>query len=124
MEKDRLDLEKYQTVLLAYRARLLGDTNDLLRDGTATDGDLSRAPSHLADQGSDTAEQEMMLERLTASSATLQEIDEALERIAAGTYGICERCSREIGDGRLKVNPYASLCVECRRKQEAGEEGG
>ncbi len=121
MSKSNIDFDKYREVLLKYRTELVGDSYQLRRGSMTDDGDISHAPSHLADQGSDTAEQEIMLERLSSSSATLQEIDDALDRIHSGSYGICEECSAEIGEGRLKIKPYASLCIDCRRKKE--EEG-
>jgi RNA polymerase-binding protein DksA len=45
--------------------------------------------------------------------ATVQKIDAALLRIKAGTYGTCERCGNPIGEKRLEVLPYATLCIEC-----------
>ena len=61
-----------------------------------------------------------MVGRLSASSDTLQEIDDALARVNDGTYGLCEECQQTIGTRRLKIKPYASLCVTCRREEEAG----
>lgn len=43
----------------------------------------------------------------------LDEIDAALERVAAGTYGVCEVCGRPIAAGRLEVRPTARTCVKC-----------
>ena len=43
----------------------------------------------------------------------LRQIDDALERIDAGTFGECERCGNDIGQGRLKAIPTAALCIEC-----------
>jgi DnaK suppressor protein len=43
----------------------------------------------------------------------LRQIDDALERIDAGTFGECERCGNDIGHGRLKAMPTAALCIEC-----------
>jgi len=113
-----LDIDKYRRALLEYRAQLVGDSNHLRRDSSGYDGDISHAPSHLADEGSDTAEQELLLERLSSSSATLQEVDDALDRIEAGTYGVCQECAQAIGPRRLDIKPYASLCVDCRRREE------
>ena len=42
------------------------------------------------------------------------EIDEALEKIANKTYGICDMCEEEIGIPRLKVKPHAKYCIACR----------
>ena len=41
------------------------------------------------------------------------EIDAALERVAAGTYGTCERCGEPIGEGRLEARPAARTCIRC-----------
>ena len=52
--------------------------------------------------------------RLTERGQTLlRQIDDALERIDAGTFGECERCGNDIGSGRLKAMPTAALCIDC-----------
>ncbi len=48
-------------------------------------------------------------------------IREALERIENGTFGICEECGDDIDIERLKARPVTTLCIECKRKQEAME---
>ena len=54
------------------------------------------------------------------SNHVLAAIDVALERVDAGTYGICTACGRPIGDERLEAIPYATQCIDCRRKEERG----
>ena len=52
--------------------------------------------------------------RLTERGQTLlRQIDDALERIDAGTFGECERCGNDIGHARLKAMPTAALCIDC-----------
>jgi DnaK suppressor protein len=46
--------------------------------------------------------------------AAVEEIDKALEKIVAGTYGVCEKCNENIPKERLKALPYAALCVKCK----------
>ncbi|GKT10482.1 RNA polymerase-binding protein DksA [Desulforhabdus sp. TSK] len=48
-------------------------------------------------------------------------IREALQRIEDGSFGICESCGDDIGKERLEARPVTTLCIECKRKQEAGE---
>jgi DnaK suppressor protein len=48
-------------------------------------------------------------------------IEEALERIATGSFGVCESCGDEIGEERLKARPVTTLCIECKKKEEALE---
>jgi DnaK suppressor protein len=47
------------------------------------------------------------------------EIDHAQSKVAAGTYGTCDRCGGPIGDARLEVLPWAALCVGCRGEADA-----
>lgn len=51
----------------------------------------------------------------------LLKIEEALERIEDGTFGICEKCGEEISEQRLKARPVTTLCIECKKKEEALE---
>ncbi len=46
------------------------------------------------------------------------EIDEALERIEDKTYGICEECGKRITSNRLKIMPFARLCITCKSELE------
>ena len=51
----------------------------------------------------------------------ITKIREALQRIEDGTFGQCESCGDDIGIDRLKARPVTTLCIECKRKQEANE---
>ncbi|MBI3354535.1 MAG: TraR/DksA C4-type zinc finger protein [Nitrospirae bacterium] len=49
-------------------------------------------------------------------------IADAFRKLDAGTYGTCEECGNEIDEKRLKVIPFARLCIDCKRKQEELED--
>ncbi|PID72463.1 MAG: RNA polymerase-binding protein DksA [Desulfobulbus propionicus] len=51
----------------------------------------------------------------------MDKVDEALNRIDEGTYGICEGCGKEIGIQRLKARPVATFCIQCKTRQEQQE---
>jgi len=51
----------------------------------------------------------------------LKKIDEALDRINNGTFGICESCGEEISIKRIKARPVTTLCIDCKTKQEEEE---
>ncbi|WP_445400345.1 TraR/DksA C4-type zinc finger protein [Streptomyces sp. LE64] len=56
---------------------------------------------------------------LTANARTmLEQTEHALERLDAGTYGLCENCGKPIGKARMQAFPRATLCVECKQRQE------
>ncbi len=58
-------------------------------------------------------------------SETLRQIDEALRRVEAGSYGACLECGNEIAEARMKALPFALLCRDCQqaREQETLTEG-
>ncbi len=62
--------------------------------------------------------QNMRSRHLDAQRETVKKIDAALRRIKEGTYGICAECGDEIGDQRLHVIPFATLCRECQEDIE------
>ncbi|MCR4627611.1 MAG: TraR/DksA family transcriptional regulator [Treponema sp.] len=60
-----------------------------------------------------------LLDSLSAQdSERLQMIDNALDRIQRGTYGICLLCHKEIPEERMRALPYACLCISCQTKEE------
>jgi DnaK suppressor protein len=54
---------------------------------------------------------------LQAAREQVTAIDAALQRLAAGRYGVCERCGRPIGEGRLAARPAAPTCIQCARSR-------
>jgi RNA polymerase-binding protein DksA len=77
-------------------------------------------PIHMADLGTDNYEQEFALGLMNSERRLLTEIDEALQRIEAGTYGICLGTGKPIPKARLEAQPWARYCVEYARKVEEG----
>lgn len=51
----------------------------------------------------------------------ISKINDALERLGQGTYGLCEECGEEISVERLKARPVTTLCIQCKEDQEAEE---
>ncbi|MFH0911343.1 MAG: TraR/DksA C4-type zinc finger protein [Planctomycetota bacterium] len=109
--------------MLEIRQELMRDSNimaneALIGDSKADNGNLSTVPQHMADKGSDNFEQAFTISRLENATEIIGEIDEALDRIERGTYGICGECGEAIGLRRLRARPHADLCVTCQQKQE------
>ena len=119
--------EKHElrSALLRRRAVLVGDVsqmqdNTMSKSVAAASGNLSTVPYHMADVGTDNFEHEFTLGLIENEEEELREIDEALERMEKGTFGICEVCEKPIPKSRLKIIPYAKLCIECKRGEENG----
>ena len=111
------DLESYKLLLTQLRREMSGDISDLEADAFSTDGDRLSVDNP-ADIGSESFAQEFSLELLQRDEATVVEIDEALERVKTGTFGLCEGCEELIPKVRLNAVPHARFCVECQRKTE------
>lgn len=84
----------------------------LLRDGSEGAG---RDP---ADVGSTNFERDHEISLANNARDLLDQTRSALRHIANGTYGICDNCGRPIGKGRLQAFPRATLCVECKQREE------
>lgn len=79
----------------------------------------STVDNHPADLGTETFERSKDLGLRSNALRRIQEIDSALERMAAGTYGICEECGQPIDPERLKAFPSASTCITCQERRES-----
>jgi DnaK suppressor protein len=120
------ELESFRQVLSDLRARLRGDLSQmtdeaLRRDQPDSSGNLSNVPLHMADVGTENYDQEFTLGLIESEQGTLDEINEALARIEAGTFGHCEECGELIAKPRLQALPYARHCIQCARKLESRE---
>ncbi len=80
------------------------------RDGQSDNsGNLSNVPLHLADVGTDNFDQEFTLSMIENEQETLDQIEEALGRIDAGTFGKCEECGGTVAKPRLQALPYTRI---------------
>lgn len=71
-----------------------------------------------ADTGSKNITREHEMALASNAREMLLQTERALERLDAGTYGLCENCGKPIGKARMQAFPRATLCVECKQKQE------
>ena len=119
----RAELDHFRRRLLALKKSVGGVLSKLEEEalrpvGGESAGGLSDVPLHPADMGTDNFDEELDLALLENEQQLLVDIDDALARIKAGTYGRCENCHREIPRERLEALPYARYCVECADKLE------
>ncbi|MBM7624292.1 TraR/DksA C4-type zinc finger protein [Sporohalobacter salinus] len=126
------DEEYYKNELLKQRKRLIEQVESFndknytglqhsLKDSTS---ELSTYDNHPSDQAPNTFEREKDLGLKYNADRLLKKIDDALERLETGEYGICDICQKEINKERLELIPYTTRCVECNRAQQENEEDG
>jgi len=107
-------LKKKETILKEVKeeiAKYISGENRQLVDTALDDGDWA-----VVDISED-----ISLQRLSAHRKLMYAIDEAIRKLAEGTYGTCEDCGEEISEKRLLVLPAATLCVDCQEHREQFE---
>jgi len=119
------NIEHFKQLLLEKRREILKNVNEiedeaLKKSRLDATGDLSSMPIHMADLGTDNFEQEFVLGLMDSERKLLHEIDDALQHIEEGTYGICEGTGKSIRKARLEAQPWARYCVEYARMLEQG----
>lgn len=75
----------------------------------------------LGDQATAETDRNFMLRLRGREQRLLNKINEAIERIDSGTFGICDDCGNEIDIKRLEVRPVTTMCIECKTLQEEEE---
>jgi len=81
----------------------------------------SRNSADEVDKATDMIEDIMGAAVSTNYKDNLRKVDEALKRIDAGVYGLCENCEEKIAPARLKVLPFALYCIQCKQEMEREE---
>lgn len=121
MNQDDLDFFKK---LIAEKISLTNENVAAIEKNSRNDGsdgtaeDRSTYSLHMADHGTDAMEREKSLLLAQRGGDYLDYLNEALERVENGTFGVCRTCSGEIGRARLEAVPTATQCIACKSKRE------
>lgn len=113
-------LASIREALLEERAGLLEQVADLDAEADVNYWRESGFDDDPADAGSASFERETAQSLSNHARRLLTQIDDAMRRMDAGTYGLCERCGKPIDVARLEALPYALLCMDCKRRDETG----
>ncbi len=116
MEKERLEffrelLQKKLSDLLNEAGKTVDEMNVLAKDNFPDP----------VDRASMESDRSFDLRIRDRERKLIAKVNEALERIEDGTFGICEVCGGEIGEKRLEARPVTTLCIECKQEQEEAE---
>lgn len=93
--------------------RLKEELQEEIEPASATDDDAADAAAAIYERGK-------TISLIHSRQEHLRELDDALERVEEGTYGICVRCGQEIAEERLEIVPEAALCIKCASERERG----
>lgn len=107
----------------AYLNTIEGVSNETIRNASEN-GSSSAFGMHQADAGSDAYDRDFALSLLGKEQDALYEINEAIDRIDSGTYGICEMSGDKIPEERLEALPFTRFTVQCQERIERQNMGG
>src|ERR1700740_1998459 len=112
--RDAMEEQTFKDALLKKRTEILGTGGikplQASMDNNTRQGDM-------ADQASGNNEVHIALKLKQTDAKILQAIEEALQRIEKGTYGICRDCGEPIAEDRLQAIPWTRVCITCKAKQ-------
>ncbi len=108
-------LAKTREQLLETKTKLLGEIDSELRAERESTKDEGMDSYDLASEERDREINFILSDR---ERAKLKQIDDALERLDDGAYGVCESCGLEIAEERLEAMPFSRLCRDCQQDQE------
>jgi len=121
------DLDFFKKLLLERREQAAGDLQEFERVSRSADAqesseDRSAYSLHMADRGTDAMEREKNLLFAQREGSYIDYLDEALQRVADGSFGTCRTCGGEIGRARLEAVPTAPQCIECKSKDDKAKD--
>jgi RNA polymerase-binding protein DksA len=116
------DMERFKKLLLEKRVEVeerIEHWREVALESNykETTGDHSGYTSHMADQGTDAMEREKAFLFLSREEKYLQQINQAMQLIELGEYGICRVCGKEIDIKRMEVVPTTRICVPCKQAE-------
>lgn len=114
---DEKHLQQLKEQLEAMKADIYSDVEQTLTEMTSQNGNIPD-PNDRATMESDRSFELRIRGR---ERRLMDKVDEALARLEAGSYGICEGCGEDIGVKRLEARPVAEYCIDCKTKQEQRE---
>ncbi len=115
---NKRQLARFRKELEAKRDELL----DLVRAARASEqeGGDKEAPD-LGDRALSTVIRDLSYQLSATERTIMRRIDEALDRIDRGEYGVCVECEKTVQIGRLDAVPWARHCIQCQELQDRGE---
>ena len=115
---DKRALSRFKKILLKERDDIIGEVKQISESSKEMGQDGTQ---DIGDEAANIYNKQILLSLSENDRVRLQEVDEALDRIANGTYGTCEECGGPISLKRLEVRPVAKYCVPCLMMLEKGK---
>ena len=115
---DSKTLARFKKILLKEREEIVGEVKQIFESSKEMGQD---GIQDIGDEAANIYNKQVLLSLNENEQVRLKEVDEALDRIKTGSYGICEECGGPISLKRIEVRPVAKYCVPCLTKLEKGK---
>jgi len=114
--------DEFARLLVEERKRLIEELSEIEQHQIKTEekpvADVAGYEDDLVDVATETFEREKELAIESNVQGMLKMVEEALQRVRSGTYGICVGCGKPIDSNRLRAIPYTRLCIKCKEREE------
>lgn len=117
MALTKIQLDEFNALLEKWRLELKGSQNDSLQHMQEEQG-VYADPN---DQASIESERDFDIRIKDRERRLIRKIDQAINRIKQGEFGVCDRCGNDISPKRLEARLVTTCCIECKTEQEQGE---
>lgn len=108
-------VNEFKDILIAIKMRLTGQIASLKNESLQRDDSVNSE-----EDGTDAFDRQFALNIASTENDVVYEVDEAMQRIEQGTYGVCDQCKGLIELPRLKAVPYVRMCIKCKSENEKG----
>ena len=112
---NKKEMEPYRLMLQDLKTKLI---KEVLLNQEASNESTEGEVLDMADLASDSYDKDLANSLSETERARLVAVEAAIERVKQGTYGMCDTCAKPIPLARLKVLPFAKLCVQCQQDEE------
>ena len=115
---DAKTLAKFRKLLLEEKERVLNNSKNALKN------ELALSPDDMPDEtdlAASEINQNLVFKLRDRERQLLAKINEALGKMAEGTFGTCEGCEEPIEPRRLEARPVSTLCIACKEKEERSD---
>lgn len=109
------ELKQMESILLTRKSTLLQDVEVRLKKYRDANNEKM---TDVAEIASSVLSDDIEILAAEENVRELKQIEDALAKIRAGNYGVCEQCGQQIKKARLKAIPFATLCVSCKEEEE------
>jgi RNA polymerase-binding transcription factor len=112
---NKKERDEFRKLLAAKKESIIRKLTDTITESKEMESNVAQ---DLVDKAETSYTKEFLLSLSDGERDQLLQIDEALKRLEHGEFGVCQVCTKEIGDKRLKAIPWTPLCIDCQEKAE------